>query len=115
MREPVRDKGRIEHILQAIDNIARFTEGVTYDMFLTDDILYYAIVKNIEIIGEAAYMISKEFKESHPEIEWNIMVRMRHVLVHGYYQLEKTEIWNTAMMDIPPLRQLMEGLSQSLD
>ncbi len=114
MREPVRDKGRLEHMLQSIDNVARYVDGVAFADFEQDDMRYYAIVKNIEIIGEAAYMLSPEFKESHPEIEWPLMIKMRHVLVHGYYQLEPIEIWNTATIDIPSLRPVIADYIKSL-
>ena len=108
MREPVRDKGRLEHILHSIDNIARFTKDYTLDSFVKEDLVYYAVVKNIEIIGEAAYMITKEFQIAHPEIDWQVIIKMRHVLVHGYYQLEKDEIWNAATIDVPSLRPQIE-------
>lgn len=104
MREKIRDKGRLLHMLQAIDNVASFIQDKTYEDFSKEDILYYAVVKNIEIIGEAAYMLTKEFQESHPQVEWPVIIRMRHVLVHGYYQLEKDEIWNAATIDVPSLR-----------
>ena len=67
MRERVRDKGRLEHILQAIDKVFEFSSGVKREDFQKDSILYFAIVKNIEIIGEASYMLSLEFKDSHPD------------------------------------------------
>jgi uncharacterized protein with HEPN domain len=66
MREPVRDQGRLRHILGAIDNVLEFMEGKTTADLRQDRILFYAVVKNIEIIGEAAYMLSEEFKASHP-------------------------------------------------
>lgn len=53
MREVVRDKGRIEHIIQAIDNVAMFVEGVSFDDFNKDKMMFFAVVKNIEIFGEA--------------------------------------------------------------
>ena len=108
MREPIRDKGRLEHILCSIDNIAKFTKDYTLDSFVKEDLVYYAVVKNIEIIGEAAYMISQDFQLAHPEIDWQIIIKMRHVLVHGYYQLEKEEIWNAATIDVPLLRPHIE-------
>lgn len=56
------DKGRIEHMMSAIDNIEEFTKGITLDEFVNSKILFYAVVKNIEIVGEAAYMLTTEFK-----------------------------------------------------
>ena len=57
MRERIRDKSRLEHILQAIERIRRYTKGKTFDDFIADDMMYYAVVKNIEILGEASNML----------------------------------------------------------
>ena len=89
MREQVRDRGRLEHILQAIDKVFEFTKDVKREDFKKDSILYFAIVKNIEIIGEASYMLSLDFKDAHPaDTNWKVIVAMRHYLVHGYYQVD---------------------------
>ena len=104
MREQVRDKGRLEHILEAIDRVFQFTNDISRDDFKKDSILYFAIVKNIEIIGEASYMLSTEFKESHPDTDWKVIVAMRHFLVHGYYQVDPDEIWNVVTQDLQPLK-----------
>ena len=83
MREPERDYGRLQDIIQAADNILSFTEGHTQEQLSSDKLRYFAVVKNVEIIGEAAYMLSLEFKEKHTHIPWDDIIRMRHVLVHG--------------------------------
>lgn len=62
MREQIKDKGRIEHMISAIGNVEEFTKGITLDEFVNSKILFYAVVKNIEIVGEAAYMLTTEFK-----------------------------------------------------
>ena len=67
MRERIRDKSRLEHILQAIERIRRYTKGKTFDDFIADDMMYYAVVKNIEIIGEASNMLTEEFRNTHPD------------------------------------------------
>lgn len=111
MREQVRDKGRLEHILEAIERVFQFTNGITREDFKKDSILYFAVVKNIEIIGEAAYMLSLEFKESHPATDWKVIIAMRHFLVHGYYQVDPNEVWNVITQDLQPLKnQVIEYL-----
>ena len=75
MREQVRDRGRLEHILQAIDKVLEFTKDVKREDFKKDSILYFAIVKNIEIIGEASYMLSLDFKDDHPDTNWKVILR----------------------------------------
>lgn len=109
MREPVRDINRLQHMIESIDRVFRFTHGKTYADLCADEQLYYAVVKNIEMIGEATYMLTGQFTSSHPLTPWRAIIAMRHVLVHGYYQVEKTEVWNVIKNDLPSLRTQIEG------
>lgn len=108
MREKPRDKGRLLHIQTAIGKIEKFLSGKTADDFLLDDVIYYAVVKNMEIIGEASYMLTKEFRESHPATPWNMMIKMRHILVHGYYNVDSRVVWSTIQEDLPTLKTQVE-------
>ena len=121
MRETVKDKGRLEHILAAIERIERFSAGKTFESLREDELTYYALVKCIEIIGEASYMLTNEFREAHPQTEWRDIIAMRHVLVHGYYQVSVKQVWmaidcanpfsSTVMM---PLRFLSASPTSSI-
>lgn len=116
MREKPRDEGRLRHIAKAIDNIENFLSGKTAEDFLLDSLLYYAVVKNLEIIGEAAYMLTAAFKESHPLTPWRDIINMRHILVHGYYHVDSREVWATIVNDLPPLKtQIADYLSEFRD
>lgn len=110
MREIVRDSGRLEHILSSIDNVQSFLEGKTYKDLCEDKILFFAVVKNIEIIGEAANKITKELREKHPEVCWNDVIGMRHVLVHDYYNIDARTAWQTSQENLPQLRLLIEAI-----
>lgn len=114
MREAVRDKGRIEHIVQAIDNVAKFIEGVTFEEFCKDQMMFFAVVKNIEIIGEAANKLTKELRNQHPEVEWDVIIGMRHVLVHDYYNIKPALAWFTATTNLPEVRPLMLSILKEL-
>lgn len=107
MREPVRDKGRLEHILEAIDNVFEFTKDLSYDELVNNKLVYHATVHNVQIIGEAAYKLTAEFKDTHPEIIWNDIIAMRHILVHDYYVINPTILWNVVHEDLPPFRILI--------
>lgn len=87
MRELLRDRERLEHILAAIDRITRYTSGKSYDDLVSDDMMYYAVVKNIEIIGEAANMLTQDFQQSHPDTPWKMVKGMRNYLAHGYFDI----------------------------
>ncbi|GHT32186.1 DUF86 domain-containing protein [Bacteroidia bacterium] len=110
MREQVRDKGRLEHILAEIDNAFMFTEGVTFEDFQTNKLLRYGVTKCVEIIGEASYKLTNEFRETYSDIEWKKVIGLRHVLVHGYYQLESIRIWQIIQNDLPPLKQKIQQI-----
>ena len=113
MREEVRDPGRLEHILMAIDNVVEFTNGISYEDFIANKQTFYATTYNIQIVGEAAYMLSNEFKQNHSEVDWAIIEKMRHVIVHGYYKVSYRVVWNVATEDIPILRpQIKRMLDQ---
>lgn len=71
----------------------------------------------IEIIGEAAYMITKDFKSTHPELPWRQIEGMRHILVHGYFSISAEVLWDVIINDvpalIPTLQSFIEELSQN--
>lgn len=108
MREPIRDEGRLRHIVKYASNVEEMTIGITYEDFSKDKIRYFAIMKNIEVVGEAAYMLTKEFIALHPELPWQQIIGMRHVLVHGYATVSPRRLWETAVDDIPALKKQVE-------
>ena len=115
MRENVRDRDRLEHIVEAIDRIVTFADGKTKEELEADDLKYYGIVKNIEIIGEATYMLTRAFCVQHPKTPWEFIAKMRHVLVHDYYQIEPREVWKVIRDDLHPLREQVAGYLADTD
>jgi len=110
MREKPKDNERLLHMLEAIDNIFEFVAGKTFDSYKNDKILRFAIIKNLEIIGEAAYLLSKDFKSKNNAVEWNDIIGMRHILVHGYYQINDEIIWATIETELTPLKSKLQML-----
>ena len=105
MRESSRDKGRLEDIVFYANNVMKILDGVSYEDFVNDIRIYYSVMKNIEIIGEAANMLSKDFIDTYSGLPWKQIIGMRHVLVHGYAQVSNIDLWDTAQNDITPLCQ----------
>lgn len=112
MREAIRDRGRLLHMRDAILRIFSYTDGKTKEEFLSNDMMYYAIVKNIEIIGEASYMLTSEFKDAHPQTPWKLITCMRHYMVHGYYQIDKNVVWDVVTGDLSPLKRQLDEISR---
>jgi uncharacterized protein with HEPN domain len=112
MREKVRDIERLKHILQSIDVLVSYKDSHTLEQAKGDPVVYFGLVKHVEIIGEAVYKLTFEFRNSHPIINWDDIERMRHVLVHGYYKIRPEQLWETIVSDIPALRPSIELLIQ---
>ena len=108
MRERIRDKERLEHILTAIDNLIEGSKRYTVEEAEKDSIIFFGFVKQVEIIGEATYKLTKEFRAAHPEVEWDVIEGMRHVLVHGYYAITPHKVWRVINNDLPLLRPQIE-------
>lgn len=114
MREQTRDKGRLQDIIDYSNNVIELIEGVSCDDLAKDKRTYYAVMKNIEIVGEAAYMLTKAFKENHPNTPWKVIEGMRHILVHDYAQVAYQILWSTATESIPALlQQVLEYMEQT--
>ena len=80
-----------------------------------ESILFYAVVKNLEIIGEACYMLTLDFIQSHPEINWQDYTKLRHVLVHGYYQINPSIVFEILRHDIPILKEKLREYIKDID
>ena len=115
MRENVRDRNRLEHIVEAIDRILDFANGKTKEQLEIDKLKYYGIVKNIEIIGEAAYKLTRTFCHQHPKTPWEFIAKMRHVLVHDYYKIDAKEVWKVINEDLPRLREQVTHYLSNID
>ena len=115
MRERIRDKERLEHIMKSINVLLENKDKHYYDEITSDPIVFYGFVKHVEIIGEAVYMLTKEFRTEHQELPWDDIERMRHVLVHGYYRIKPNQLWETVQNDIPAMKPVVEQLIEKCE
>ena len=105
MRELVRDRERLEHIIDAIYRLQSGIEKRSFDELCQDKLTYYGLVKNLEIIGEASYRLTKAFRNAHPDTPWDKIIGMRHILVHDYYNVDDNTIRYIIEDDLEPLRK----------
>lgn len=110
MSEKPDDRERLAHIIEAIDRIKKFTDGMTYEEFAENEMAQFAVIKNFEIIGEAAYHLSDELKKGNPDIEWRKIQAFRHILVHDYYRINLEMVWKAKEQKIDDLRRRVEHL-----
>jgi uncharacterized protein with HEPN domain len=97
------DRERLSDILEAIDAIQQKI-ALGKDAFSRDEMLQVWVVHHIQIIGEAAASFSQEFRERHADIPWIDIISTRNVLVHHYFGIDYEQIWDTAVIDIPDLK-----------
>ena len=110
MREEVRDVERLEHMLQAMNVLIDYKSRHSLEEAQADPVVYFGLVKHVEIIGEAVYKLTMEFRAKHKDVNWDDIERMRHVLVHGYYKIRPQQLWNTIEIDVPALKPNIERL-----
>lgn len=100
----------LRHILDAILKIEEYTNGVEYNKFIQDTLIQDGVIRQIEIIGEAAKNLSDNIRKKYPDIPWKDIAGMRDKLIHGYFGVDKDAVWDTAKKDIPILRQNLEKI-----
>ena len=104
------DKVYLSHILDAIEKIETYLTGQTYESFATNNMIIDAVVRELEIIGEATNHLSDLLRESHPEIPWRDAIDMRDILIHEYFGVRTHLVWDTCKEDLPELKKLIDDL-----
>ncbi len=104
------DREFVLDMLIACRKILEYTEGMRFEDFLRDERTIDAVVRNLEILGEASKKVSPELKEKYPEIEWSIIARTRDKLIHFYFGVDVGVLWATVRDDIPELERKLEGV-----
>jgi uncharacterized protein with HEPN domain len=103
---------RIEDILEAIERIRRYTAGMSVGQFIADDRTVDAVIRNLEIMGEAAKRVPQSVTERHPEIPWTRLAEMRNILVHEYHSVDPSIVYDSARHDLAPLVGPLKGMLQ---
>jgi uncharacterized protein with HEPN domain len=117
MSSALRVPDYLSHILEAIARIEEYTGELDEVGFLKDRKTQDAVVRNIEIIGEACNNIRRqnpEFVEAHAQVPWGFAVGMRNVLSHGYFKVDLEAVWKTVQRDLPELARQVAELKNTL-
>ncbi len=104
------DQVFLKHIQESIEAINESLTGVSYAEFLENKLLLKAIVRDLEIIGEASNKISLKFRNSNQQIPWRDMIDMRNVLIHEYFGVIPETVWKTCNQNLPKLKEEIDSL-----
>lgn len=110
MKEP---KPFLQHILDSVERIETYVKDVTYEDFVKDEMRQDAVVRQLEIIGEASARLEKDFYQKYSDIPWVEMKALRNKLVHEYWDLNLEIVWTTATQDLPQLKKQLLPLLKS--
>ena len=107
------DQIRLRHMLDAAREVMSFTENRAREDLNNDRILELALIKAIEIIGEAATKLTKQCRDNSPQIPWENVIGMRNRLIHPYFDVNRDILWSTVEDDLPPLASEIEKILTS--
>ncbi|MCX5842570.1 MAG: DUF86 domain-containing protein [Deltaproteobacteria bacterium] len=100
----------LDDIVTAIADAEEFTRGMSYEIFAADKKTVNAVIRCLEVLGEAAKHIPISFRKKHPDLPWSKMAGMRDVLIHDYMGVDLKTIWKVSRDRLPELKLLIEGL-----
>lgn len=110
MKGKIGDAARLNHITDCIGEIENALTGLTFEAFSENHIVRIAVVKWLEIIGEAANHITDETKNQYPEIEWQKMIGLRNIVVHEYFRIDYNIIWDASVYFLNQLKKELETI-----
>lgn len=108
------DSAYLAHIRDSVDRVLAYTKDGR-DAFFADSKTQDAVIRNLEIVGEAVKNLSAGFRDAHPEVPWRVMARMRDTLIHRYFGVKLDLVWGVVANDLPDLRPRLDEYIEKLE
>ena len=106
------DREFLMDMIVACERIMKYTENLTYDEFCKNDIVVDAVVRNIEILGEASKNISENLRKKYPDVGWREISRTRDKIIHFYFGVDLSIVWDIVTVDVPSLRDKLKKIAE---
>jgi uncharacterized protein with HEPN domain len=104
------DQESLQDMLESIHRITTYITGMTYEVFVTDTKTQDAVIRNLEILGEATKNLSEEVRVKHPEIPWSSISKTRDRLVHHYFGVNLDIVWQVITLELPQLVSRIQSM-----
>jgi len=109
---PKDDTVYLGHMLESACKVSQKVSGIDRAGYDQDENLRLALTHLLQVIGEAASRVSRNLRDTHPQVEWSAIIGMRQKVVHDYMNVDEDVVWETALRDIPPLIAALENLTK---
>jgi len=104
----------LDDILEAIEKIEKYTKGTSYNAFVKNTLIIDAVIRNLEIIGEAVKHVPLDLKKKYPNVEWKKIAGLRDILIHEYFGINIKIIWDVVVNKIPELKTSIQKIARQL-
>lgn len=115
MPDRLGDKIRLLHILDAIEAIETYIEGIDLEGFVSNSMMFNASLRQLEIIGEASNRLSEALIQHHSDVPWARIIGLRNLVIHEYFGIDDFTIWNVIKLNLPPLKEKVQLIIKDLE
>ncbi|WP_330938410.1 DUF86 domain-containing protein [Thermus parvatiensis] len=102
-------------MLEVCEKVMRYTEGLDFDTFVRNELVYDAVLRNLEVLGEAAKKVPDPVRARYPSVEWRAIAGLRDVLAHAYFALDEATLWDIVAQKVPALAEALRQILEEED
>lgn len=104
----------VEDIISSMDKIESYIEGMSFEDFDQDELVVDAVIRNLEVIGEASRHLPETLQNGHPDIPWKRMIGLRNIMIHAYFGVDRSIVWKIVTENLPETKGALEALLSDL-